>query len=394
MNGQRSNIASESTNAKILLVDDQPTNLKLLRQSLEPAGYNILAAADGQRALDLAQRAQPDLILLDVMMPEMDGYETCQKLKANPATAAIPVLFITARIDTASVVEGFAAGAVDYLAKPFQTEEVLSRVATHLRVDRLARQLSAANQALKTANEEIQQASHRKSRFLASMAHELRTPMNAIVGFTRMVQRKSGKALPEQQQENLAKVLTSSDHLLGLVNEILDLSKIEAGQMSVNAAPFDLEKLIANCCDTLSPLVGPEVELSYEVSTAISEVRTDAARLRQIVVNLVGNALKFTAAGSVCMRVDNEQIGGNNTLAIAITDTGTGIPADELPHIFAEFRQVEGADKEHKGTGLGLSISKSLVQLLGGTIDVKSECGKGSTFTVHIPAIYPGTAQP
>ena len=374
-------------NAKILLVDDQPTNLKVLRQALETADSKILAATSGARAIEIAQRAHPDLILLDVMMPEMDGYETCRKLKEDPATAGIPVLFITARTDTESVVQGFAAGSVDYLTKPFQTDEVLIRVATHLRNDRLTRELATSNQALSAANEKIQQASHRKSRFLANMAHELRTPMNAIVGFTRMVQRKSGALLPEQQRQNLAKVQTSANHMLDLVNEILDLSKIEAGQMQVHAAPCDLEELVADCCDTLSPLVGSEVELSYAVDEAIGQAHTDAVRLRQIIVNLMGNALKFTEKGRVQVRIDADQLDGKALIVIAVSDTGTGIPAADLATIFEEFRQVEGAAGEHKGTGLGLSITQSLAQLLGGTIGVESESGQGSTFTVCIPAV-------
>jgi signal transduction histidine kinase len=376
----------EANAAKILLVDDQPTNLKLLRQTLEPAGYSILAAADGLRTLELARRACPDLILLDVMMPEMDGYQTCQKLKEDPATAAIPVIFITARTDTASVVQGFETGAVDYLAKPFQREEVLIRVATHLRVDRLARQLAAANKR-------IREASRRKSRFLASMAHELRTPMNAIVGFTRRVQRKSKDILPQQQRDNLDKVLTSSDHLLSLIDEILDLSKIEAGQMTVHPAVFDPRQLVEDCCDTLRPLVGPEVELCHQVAPTIGQAHTDASRLRQIIINLVGNALKFTAAGSVRVGIEAEGTNNDVSLVITVADTGSGITAADLGTIFEEFCQVESVDRNKKGTGLGLSITKSLTQLLGGTIAVESEEGRGSTFTVSIPAVYSGTGR-
>ncbi len=408
------------TGARVLLVDDTPANLKLLRQALEPEGYRILIAPSGEAALKIARSAQPDLILLDVQMPGLDGFETCRCLKQDPATQDIPVIFVTARAETEAIVEGFRAGGIDYIVKPFQSEEVLARVRTHLKIDRLTRHLE-------TANRQIQEATERKSRFLASMSHELRTPMNAIIGFTNLVLRHSGEVLPERQRDNLSKVKESANHLLNLINDILDLSRIEAGRMEVNPARFDVKGLIASCCDTVSPLVRPGVTLSYEVSDEVGQAHTDGARLRQIVMNLLSNALKFTEKGEVKVRVTrlptvdrrpstndrgpetedraspspvlrppsaflpSSVVGrpsGDGFLEVAVSDTGVGIPPEALDYIFEEFQQVKGSDPQHRGTGLGLPITKGFAELLGGSISVESEVGKGSTFTVRIPLEY------
>jgi len=278
----------------------------------------------------------------------------------------------------------------------------------------LNRALQEKTEDLEAANRQIQEANRLKSQFLASMSHELRTPMNAIIGFTRLVLRRAGDLLPERQRDNLTKVKASADHLLNLINDILDLSKIEAGRVDIQAKPFDVKALIASCCETVGPLVKEGVALNYEITDGVGEAHTDEARLRQIIINLLSNALKFTEQGEVKVSVRpsprqatlapplphaGEGVGGeglspseglleDKTLEIAVSDTGIGIPADALGYIFEEFRQVEGRHQQQKGTGLGLSITKKLTELLGGTISVESEVGKGSTFTVRIPIVY------
>jgi len=279
------------------------------------------------------------------------------------------------------------------------------------RLEAQNRKLDESNRALSAANEQIQEANRLKSQFLASMSHELRTPMNAIIGFTNLVLRRGSEGLSERHRDNLTKVKLSADHLLNLINDILDLSKIEAGRVDIRAVRFDVRQLIASCCETVSPLVRPGVALGYEVSEEVGEAHTDEARLRQVVINLLSNALKFTEKGEVRVSVvrgpwsvvrENQatsQVGGEGTnhesrvtshefLTISVSDTGIGIPPDALGYIFDEFRQVEGGHQQQKGTGLGLSITKKLTELLGGTIEVESEVGKGSTFTVWIPFVY------
>ena len=259
-------------------------------------------------------------------------------------------------------------------------------------------QLEAQNQALEQANEEIQEATRLKSQFLATMSHELRTPMNAIIGFTRLVLRRGAEKLDERQRGNLEKVMASAGHLLSLINDILDLSKVEAGRMDISAHTFELEPLIENACATVGPTLGkPSVNLEYDVEDGIGEVFTDESRLRQVVINLLSNALKFTDEDSVKVTVRQEaegrsQEGGppaSSDLTISVSDTGIGIAPDELGNIFEQFRQVDGTStRRHEGTGLGLAITKDLVELLGGEIGVASVVGEGSVFTIRIPSRY------
>ncbi|MBT3602379.1 MAG: hypothetical protein HN521_04860, partial [Candidatus Latescibacteria bacterium] len=276
-------------------------------------------------------------------------------------------------------------------------------------------QLEEQNRDLEEANAQIQEATRLKSQFLATMSHELRTPMNAIIGFTRLVLKRA-ENLADRQRENLEKVKLSADHLLNLINEILDLSKIEAGRIDIQPAILDLEKLVANCCATVGPTLGKSsVTLSYDVADDAVEVFSDEARLRQIVINLLSNALKFTDEGEVKIAVtvkgtypqprpegrgeksksgDRQTQGitgsdGGQVVEVSVSDMGIGIPEDQLDAIFEEFRQVDGSStRKIQGTGLGLAITKKLVELLGGSIGVSSVLGEGSTFTFRIPARY------
>jgi len=251
------------------------------------------------------------------------------------------------------------------------------------KVGERTRELEAANQELQQANLKIREADRLKSEFLANMSHELRTPMNAIIGFTRLVQRKSADVLPSKQRENLEKVEISANQLLGLINDILDLSKIEAGKMILSTTPFDLASLVGACFATVEPMVKTDrVRLVKEVPGNLPEVLSDQDKLKQIIINLLSNALKFTEEGEVKLSAVLE----DSLLKIAVSDTGIGIPSHALQYIFEEFRQVDGSStRRYGGTGLGLSITKKLAHLLGGTIDVSSVEGEGSTFTVTIP---------
>ena len=227
------------------------------------------------------------------------------------------------------------------------------------------------------------QATRAKSHFLANMSHELRTPLNAIIGFTRLVMRRAKDALPPKQYENLEKILASSQHLLSLINAVLDLSKIEAGRMEVKPAEFLPEPLLDLCLKTVEPLVNADrVRLVKDVQGPLPTLFTDQEKLKQILINLLSNAAKFTEMGSITLR--GHHLG--ERVEFAVADTGIGIPKAALGLIFEEFRQVDsGATRAHGGTGLGLSISSRLARMLGGEIIVESEEGKGSTFAFSIP---------
>ncbi len=235
---------------------------------------------------------------------------------------------------------------------------------------------------LRQARDSADAANKAKSVFLANMSHELRTPLNAIIGFTRIVHRKAEGALPEKQLDNLDKVLNSAEHLLSLINTILDIAKIEAGRLEVLAASFRVQSVLEQCIATTQPLLKPEVTLEQQIDGQIGMLYSDQDKLRQIVLNLLSNAAKFTHSGKILLTARQD---GEN-LRVAVVDTGIGISAEALPRIFKEFQQADtSTTRQYGGTGLGLSISRNLAHLLGGDLNVDSEPGVGSTFTLIIP---------
>ncbi len=270
---------------------------------------------------------------------------------------------------------------IEYNAAPTRVGERYFTIG----IDRDATERRRAQEELRQAKEMAEAATQAKSAFLANMSHELRTPMNAIIGFTRIVRRKAEGVLPEKQTENLDKVLLSADHLLNLINTVLDIAKIEAGRMDVLAANFRVSALMDLCANTSQSLLRPGVTLETEVDENLTTIYSDQDKIRQIVLNLLSNAAKFTHTGKITLTARQE--GGN--LRISVADTGIGISDEALPRIFKEFQQADtSTTRQYGGTGLGLSISRNLAHLLGGDLNVESELGKGSTFSLIIPMHY------
>ncbi len=239
--------------------------------------------------------------------------------------------------------------------------------------------------AAASAQQAAEAANQAKSAFLASMSHELRTPMNAIIGFTNLVLRRSGDVLPDKQRDNLEKVLVSSKHLLSLINDVLDLSKIEAGRMDLRTLDVDVGELVHECAQLAEPLAeGKAIAIAVHVEGELPRAHADPDKLREVVMNLLGNAVKFTAErGAITVRVHKR----SKAVHVSVIDSGVGIPADQLEHIFGEFSQVRsGTSRQTGGTGLGLAISRKLARLMGGDVIVESTVGQGATFTVVVPA--------
>lgn len=371
----------------ILIVDDNKINSRLLEHIL--SDYTTIVVYCGEAALAVARaRPSPDLILLDIMMPDMDGHEVCRQLKQDPETADIPIIFVTSRVEAEDESAGLALGAVDYLHKPVNADIVLARVKTHLtlsmRQHDLERLIAQRTVELESALAAAESANRAKSEFLSTMSHEIRTPMHAIIGMTEQVLQTS---LTEDQRMNLDIVQESAQNLLGLINDILDFSKMEARQLTLESIPFDLRGQLEEKCAAMAILAHKKgLELYLDIAPDLpSALIGDPLRLKQILLNLVNNAIKFTEVGEVVVQVkrlaEMPEDGANVGLHCAVSDTGIGIPADAMASVFKRFTQVDSSiTRQYGGTGLGLAICQQLVERMGGRLGVESQAGRGSTF--------------
>ncbi|MBD2576377.1 hybrid sensor histidine kinase/response regulator [Oscillatoria sp. FACHB-1406] len=341
----------------ILAVDDYPDNLLLVQLALEQEGHEVKLVESGAQALAQIEKAHPDLILLDVMMPGMDGYEVARRLRSNPRLPFIPILMITAH-DQSSVVTGLDAGADEFIRKPFKVDELQARVRSLLR---------------------LKQSIDQRENFVHCLTHDLRTPLIAadrMLGLMR--QGTFGEVSPEMRQA-LGSAISSNQNLLSMLNTLLEVYCYDVGKKVFSFIDFNLPELIEEVARELSPLAMEKgLDLRVEIEEEIDTVRGDRMELRRVLTNLIGNAIKFTDEGAIDLRLSRR----GEELILEVEDTGIGISENEKAKLFERFRQ---GNHLRSGSGLGLYLCNQIMQSHHGRIDVKSELGKGTLFSLYLP---------
>ena len=340
----------------ILAVDDIPDNLLLVQLALEQEGHHVVLAHNGETALKQIKRSPPSLILLDVMMPGMDGYEVTRRIRCDRNIPFIPILLVTAR-EESSLVEGLDAGADEFVRKPFQIDELQARVRSMLRL-----------------KETIDQ----RENFVSCLTHDLRTPLVAANRMLNLIEGEAFGDVSDEQKEAIANIVSSNQNLLEMLNKLLETHHYELGQKILSSIPVDLEQLITSVITELKPLIEEKaIELETNISP-VSLVKGDRLELRRVLTNIIGNAIKFTDRGKIEVFLSQN----DNKVQIRVKDSGIGISPQEQQIVFQRFHQ---GNHRRSGKGLGLYLCQQIVHAHGGTIAIESEVGKGSTFIIDLP---------
>ncbi|MEH1767860.1 MAG: ATP-binding protein [Nostoc sp.] len=391
---------------KILVVDDDKVDRIAIRSALTKAGVPIELAevGDGNEAFSALSTTVYHCVFLDYRLPDQDGLTLIQQLRSSEIK--VPLVVLTDQGDEQITLQLLKAGATDYLSKSRISPETLSQVLrsairiyqAEMQADLASQQLRETHEELISKNQELErqqqqiqmqnfkllEASRLKSLFLATMSHELRTPMNAIIGFSQVLLRPKFGQLTHQQRDMVERILNNGKHLLMLLNEVLDFSKLEGGGLDLKAEIFNISKVINLAVSEIRSLAEAK-NLSLLVKTDLQNplVFNDPVRIKQILINLLSNAIKFTEFGEIWVEVKELPA---NRVVIIVQDTGVGIAPKDFKHIFEAFRQVDQTiTRKYPGTGLGLAIIDSLVRMMGGKIFLESKVGVGSMFKIELP---------
>ncbi len=365
---------------KILIIDDEPDILESLEVMLEKQGYEVSTALSGFEGLEIAKEGSPDLILLDVMMPEMDGFETCKKLRAGFRTKAIPVLLLTALHDADSKVKGLDAGADDFITKPFNDAELKARVRAFVRTKRMRDELEENYMKLKELEQMRDLLTH-------TMVHDLKTPLTSIKGTISVLmdQLESKGPLGPEHIKLLRTAQHSSDKILSLIQDILDVSRMEEKKLPVQKKSISISQVAQECLDTIMPLALQNgFTIHNAVPSSFPHIITDEEIFRRVLINLLGNSMKFTDRGGK-ISLELNDLSSENQIECVVEDSGIGIPKENLEKIFDKFFQGTNPSLSRRGQGLGLSFCRLAVEAIGGRIWAESEEGKGSRFIIRLP---------
>jgi signal transduction histidine kinase len=362
----------------ILIVDDNPTNLELLLKNFDQIGFKVLVAKDGPGALKRLQYAKPDLILLDIMMPGMNGIEVCRQLKTDKATQDIPIIFMSALDDVDNKIKGFEAGAVDYITKPFQQEEVVARITTHLTLRLLQRHLQTQNEELTRLNNELAERNQELDAFAHTVAHDLKNPVGMIINFAELI---AGEVkLPEDTQRQLGLIARAARKMNNIVNELLLMAGMR--RTEVEQYPLNMARIVGEARQRLSYMIEErEAELILPADWPVAVGH--APWVEEVWANYLSNGLKY---GGQPPRLHlGAAANPDGMVRFWVRDNGPGLSSEQQTHLFTEFTRLNQIKTE--GHGLGLSIARRIVEKLGGQVGVESEGipGRGCTFFFTLP---------
>ena len=381
-------MATQATNKPtILVVDDNPTNLQVLLESLKRTGFKILVARTGESAIQQAEYGKPDLILLDVMMPGIDGFETCRRFKTLDAFKEIPIIFMTALTDTTDKLKGFQAGGVDYVTKPLQHEEVLARVVTHLTIRRLQQESREQHLALQEQHAQLQALNASKDKFFSIISHDLRSPLSSVLVGLRLLTDPESRVSESEKEEILHDSRRTVEQLYSLLDNLLVWSRLQRGLMEYAPKQIDLQPLFERNATLFAANAEQKQIAIRQTVTAPIFAFADSQMIDTVIRNLISNALKFTEArGAITLSAcQNDQ-----NVEITVADTGIGMDAEAVAKLFRlDVRYNQLGTAGEKGTGLGLNVCKEFAEKNGGSIAVESVVGAGTTFRVTLPKSSP-----
>lgn len=379
-------MTTQTKAAAILIVDDNSTNCDLLSKRLDRLGYRCSQALSGKQALQMIAQQVPDIVLLDMMMPELDGLEVLAILRQAHDSVSLPVLMVTAKNHGEDVVSAFAAGANDYIEKPVDFPVLLARLQHHLQHKLLDDEVKISRARLEEQNRKLEVGNRYKDNFLSSMSHELRTPLNAVLGFSEVLLDEMLGPLNDKQKQYCQEIYNSGSYLLLIINDLLDLSKIEAGKLELDLQHSDVTPLVEDVMRLMQEKAQRRgINLDCQIDARLGRVLWDPLRVKQMLINLLGNALKFTETGKGILL--SAKLVANAEVMLSVEDQGCGIPAEDLAQIFLPFEQASSPMKKNnvEGTGLGLALVSRLAALHGGRVAVESEVGVGSCFSLYLP---------